>query len=80
MKFQWESIKEVFSQDEDTQKMHTLIRYLVSEKNHCEYCVGMNGGILMNMFGMSEEEIFNIVLSASQMLVVNTLFDTFDVG
>ena len=130
LKFQWESIKEVFSKDEDTQKMHTIIRYLVSEKNHCEYCVGLNGGMLMNMFGMSEEELkalgndlasanltpknqallelamsaivepkavssdklqelremgiseeemFNVVLSASQMLVVNTLFDTFDV-
>ena len=30
--------------------------------------------------GISEEEIFNVVLSSSQMLVVNTLFDTFDVG
>ena len=29
--------------------------------------------------GISEEEIFNVVLLASQMLVVNTLFDTFDV-
>ena len=130
LKAQWESIKAVFSKDEDSQKMHTIIRYLVSEKNHCEYCVGLNGAMLMNMFsmseeelkalgnnlesanltpknqallelamsaivepkavnndklqelramGISEEEMFNIVLSASQMLVVNTLFDTFDV-
>ncbi len=131
LKFQWESIKEVFAKDEDTQKMHAIIRYLVSERNRCEYCVSLNGGMLINMFGMqqeelntlakdlnsanltpknqallelamlsikdpkevskerleklqdigiSEEEIFNIVLSASQMLVVNTLFDTFDVA
>ena len=130
LKFQWESIKEQMDNDEDTQKMYTLIRYIVSEKNHCAYCIGLNGGMLINMYGMSEDElkevsndlsvakltsknqmllefalrsinepqsiqrkdieelhslglsdaeIFNLVLIASMMLVVNTLFDTFDV-
>ncbi len=130
LKFQWNSIKEQMDNDVDTQKMYTLIRYIISEKNHCEYCIGLNGGMLINMYGMSEEElkevannlsvakltpknekllafalrsinepqsikqqdidelhilglndkeIFNLVLTASIMLVVNTLFDTFDV-
>ena len=130
LKFQWESIKEQMNSDKDTQKMYTLIRYLVSEKNHCKYCIGLNGSMLINMYGMSEEElkevpndfsiakltpknqmllefalrsinepqsiqqkdiellhslglsdveIFNLVLTASMMLVVNTLFDTFNV-
>jgi len=130
LKYQWNSIKEVFSLDKDSQKMHAVIRYLVSEKNNCEYCVGLNQGMLLNMFAMSkndihllvddlsianlepknqlllqlaiqsidnpknttqktldelrkhdisEKEMFDIVLAASQMLVVNTLFDTFDV-
>lgn len=131
LKFQWESIREQMDNDEDTQKMYTLIRYIVSEKNHCAYCIGLNGGMLINMYGMSEDElkevsknlsvakltpknqkllefalrsinephsihkkdidelrsfglsdteIFNLVLTASMMLVVNTLFDTFNVG
>ncbi len=130
LKFQWNSIKEQMNNDTDTQKMYTLIRYIVSEKNHCEYCIGLNGGMLMNMFGMNQEElkevannlsvakltpknekllafalrsvnepqsinkhdieelyalelsdkeIFDLVLTASMMLVVNTLFDAFDV-
>ena len=130
LKFQWNSIKEQMDNDVDTQKMYTLIRYIISEKNHCEYCIGLNGGMLINMYGMSEEElkevaddfsvakltpknekllafalrsinepqsikqqdidelhtlglsdkeIFNLVLTASMMLVVNTLFDTFNV-
>ena len=130
LKFQWDSIKEQMNNDVDTQKMYTLIRYIVSEKNHCSYCIGLNGSMLINMYGMSEDElkelgndtsiakltpknqkllefalqsinepkfiekkdiellyslglndseIFNLVLTASMMLVVNTLFDTFDV-
>ena len=130
LKFQWNSIKEQMDNDMDTQKMYTLIRYIISEKNHCEYCIGLNGGMLINMYGMSEEElkevadnlsvakltpknekllafalrsinepqsikqqdidelrslglndkeIFHLVLTASMMLVVNTLFHTFDV-
>ena len=130
LKFQWDSIKEQMECDEDTQKMYTLIRYIVSEKNHCKYCIGLNGGMLINMYGMTKEEldevagdlsvakltpknqkllefalrsisepqsikqqdiqelyalglndkeIFDLVLTASMMLVVNTLFDTFDV-
>ncbi len=130
LKFQWNSIKEQMDNDTDTQKMYTLIRYIISEKNRCMYCIGLNGGMLINMYGMSEEElkevannlsvakltpknekllafalrsinepqsikqqdikelhtlglndkeIFYLVLTASMMLVVNTLFDTFDV-
>ncbi len=130
LKFQWNSIKEQMACDEDTQKMYTLIRYITSEKNHCKYCIGLNGGMLINMYGMSEEnlkevannlsvakltpknekllafalrsinepqaikqqdieelhslglndkEIFDLVLTASMMLVVNTLFDAFEV-
>ncbi len=130
LKFQWESIKGQMSKDVDTQKMYTLIRYIVSEKNQCKYCIGANGGMLINMYGMSADEllevsndlsvaklttknqtlldfalrsitqpqsvkktdidelyslglndteIFNLVLTGSMMLVVNTLFDTFDV-
>lgn len=130
LKFQWNSIKEQMDNDTDTQKMYTLIRYIISEKNRCKYCIGLNGGMLINMYGMSEEElkevannlsvanltpknekllafalrsvnepqsikqqdvkelralglsdkeIFDLVLTASMMLVVNTLFDTFNV-
>jgi uncharacterized peroxidase-related enzyme len=54
---QWEHIKEVLSMDKDSQKLHTIIRYLMSESNGCEYCIGFNGGMLINMFGMSPQEL-----------------------
>ena len=130
LKSQWKHIKESLNQDQKKQKLHTIIRYLVSAESNCSYCVGFNGGILINMynitqeeliaisqnpstaplenknkalllfamksikdansitkeeieslknFGISEIELFDIVHFASHMLVVNTLFKTFNV-
>jgi len=127
---QWEHIKESLNQSQEKQKLHTVIRYLVSEESQCTYCVGFNGGMLLNLygvtqeelttmskdpstaplehknkallvfaiksikdaesitkeeiealksFGLSEVELFDIVHFASHMLVVNTLFKTFNV-
>jgi len=41
--------------------------------------VSANDIELLNELGISEEEMFNIVLAASHMFVVNTLFKTFKV-
>ncbi len=118
------------SRPKEEQKLYAIIRYLASDKNGCTYCIGLNGGMLMNFYGVtqdeliamqkapssapldkknkallvfamkaikdadsvnaedialltklgvSEEEMLNIVLSASHMFVVNTLFKTFKV-
>jgi uncharacterized peroxidase-related enzyme len=33
------------------------IRMLVSQDTHCEYCVGMNAGMLINMMGWTPEQV-----------------------
>ena len=57
LRAQWESIKHVLAKDPDTQKLHTMIRYLVSNEGECTYCIGFNGGMLMNFFGMTEKTL-----------------------
>jgi len=57
---QWEHIKANLSKDKDTQKLHAMIRYLVSDENSCQYCTGFNGGMLINMFGLSQDELLNL--------------------
>ena len=130
LKVQWNGIKRGFSKDEESIRLAAIIRYLMSSENECTYCIGFNGGMLINMHGMtqdelltmkedpskaplgeknralllfaikavnnadsvnaediealkqlgvSEEEMFEIVKSASHMFVVNTLFKTFKV-
>jgi len=130
LKAQWAGIKSVMSRPKEEQKLYAIIRYLASDENGCTYCIGLNGGMLMNFYGVtqdeliamqkapssapldkknkallvfamkaikdadsvnsedialltklgvSEEEMLNIVLAASHMFVVNTLFKTFKV-
>lgn len=33
------------------------IRLLVSEANHCDYCIDMNAGMLINRFGLTQEQV-----------------------
>ena len=53
----WSAIKKTMSKSEEDKKLYTMIRFLVSDKNSCTYCIGMNGGILINNFGMTEDEL-----------------------
>ena len=130
LKAQWAGIKSIMSRPQDEQKLYAMIRYLASDENGCTYCIGLNGSMLINYYGVtqdeliamqkatsnapldkknkallifamkaiknsdsvsandiellsklgiSEKEMFNIVLAASHMYVVNTLFKTFKV-
>jgi len=130
LRAQWAGMKSILSRPKEEQKLYAIIRYLASEENGCTYCIGLNGGMLINYYdvtqdeliamqkdpasatldeknkalllfamkaikdadsvsandidvltklGISEEEMFNIVLAASHMFVVNTLFKTFKV-
>jgi uncharacterized peroxidase-related enzyme len=56
----WQGIKESLGHETLSAKLFTLIRLLVSEATHCEYCIGLNAGILMQMHGMSQEEIATV--------------------
>jgi alkylhydroperoxidase family enzyme len=130
LKAQWAGMKSILLRPQEEQKLFTIIRYLASNENECSYSIGLNGALLMNYYGVtqdklatmkkdpstapldkknkallifamkaikdadsvsakdiesltkldiSEEEMFNIVLAASHMFVVNTLFKTFKV-
>jgi len=54
---QWSHIKETLSMDKDTQKLHTILRFLTAKDVDCKYCVGFNAGMLINMFGMNMDEL-----------------------
>ncbi len=53
----WEMYKIMGSNKNFSPKTTTMMRYLVAEANHCEYCVGFNKGMMLNIFKMSEDEI-----------------------
>ena len=57
LRTQWESIKVRMSKDQEDQKLHTIIRYLVSGESECTYCVGFNGGMLMRYYGVTQDEL-----------------------
>jgi len=54
---QWDNIKVRMSKDQEDQKLHTIIRYLVSGESECTYCAGFNGAMLMNHYGVSQDEL-----------------------
>jgi uncharacterized peroxidase-related enzyme len=56
----WEGIRESLGHETLSNKLFTLIRLLVSEATACEYCVGLNAGILMQMHGMTQEDIARV--------------------
>ncbi len=62
----WEGIQESIRHESLSQKLFTLIRLLVSEATHCDYCVGLNAGILMQMHGMSAEDIARVKQTPEQ--------------
>ena len=57
MRIVWNTIKQRLSLDKESQKLHTIIRYLVSDESNCTYCKGFNGSILISMYGMSEDDL-----------------------
>jgi uncharacterized peroxidase-related enzyme len=56
----WEGIQESIAHETLSPKLFTLIRLLVSEATHCEYCVGLNAGMLIQMYGMSAEDVAQV--------------------
>ena len=62
----WQGIQESISHESLSPKLFTLIRLLVSEATDCDYCVGLNESILMQMHGMSADEIARVKQSPGQ--------------
>jgi len=57
LKNQWEKYKYFDSQEIPSAKLSTMIRLLVSEEAKCEYCIGLNAGMLIKMFEMTPEQV-----------------------
>jgi uncharacterized peroxidase-related enzyme len=62
----WEGIQESIAHETLSSKLFTLIRLLVSEATHCDYCVGLNAGMLMQIYGMSTEDIAKVKQSPAE--------------
>lgn len=57
LKNQWQKYKYFDTQSTPSAKLNTMIRLLVSSEAQCEYCIGLNAGMLINMFDMSPEAV-----------------------
>ncbi|PHS30469.1 MAG: hypothetical protein COA92_09575 [Sulfurovum sp.] len=53
----WEMYKIEAQNENFSPKMTTMMRMLISESHACEFCIGFNKGMLMNLFEVSEDEI-----------------------
>ena len=53
----WESYKLAGENTNFSPKMTAMMRLLVAEKNDCEFCVGFNKGMLINVFKLPIDEI-----------------------
>ena len=57
LKAQWDLYSTLGDNKNFDPKMMTMMRMLVSEKHDCEYCVGLNKGMLLNMFKLPMDEV-----------------------
>ncbi len=62
---QWQRYKYFYTQKGLSQKLLTLIRYLISGEAKCEYCIGFNGATLINMFELTQNELEGLVKDPS---------------
>ena len=65
LKAQWDLYATLGNNKNFDPKMMTMMRMLVSEKNDCDYCVGLNKGMLLNMFKLPMDEINTLTLDPS---------------
>jgi uncharacterized peroxidase-related enzyme len=57
LKQQWEFVAYSMKHPKLSPVLLTCIRLMVSRGNHCDYCVDMNTGMLINMFGWSPDQV-----------------------
>ena len=57
LQHKWSVIKDRLQLDKESQKLFAMVRYLVSQNNDCSYCVGFNAMQLINLFGVSQDEL-----------------------
>jgi len=57
LKMQWEGIKNVLSKDKEDRLLYGLVRYLMSNRNDCKYCIDFNAGMLISQCGVTQGEL-----------------------
>ena len=54
---QWQSIGYYMNHAALSFPLLTMVRMLVSQENHCDYCVGFNAAMLINQCGLTPEQV-----------------------
>jgi len=54
---QWQSLGYYFTHPNLTHPLLAAIRLLVSQENDCDYCIGFNAGMLINLAGWTPEQV-----------------------
>ena len=54
---QWQSIGYYMQHPALSFPLQAMVRMLVSERNHCEYCVGFNASMLINRAALTVEQV-----------------------
>ena len=57
LKQQWEYYGSIMQHPTLSMPLAACIRMLVSMENQCDYCIDMNGGMLINMAGWTPEQV-----------------------
>ena len=54
---QWQSIQYYLQHPRLSAPLLAMVRMLVSQENQCEYCVGFNAAMLINVCGLTPEQV-----------------------
>lgn len=65
LRIQWELYKELGNNKNFDPKMLTMMRMLLGESQECTYCLGLNKGMLINMFKVPMDEVIALSKDAS---------------
>lgn len=65
LRTQWELYKELGNNKNFDPKMLTMMRMILGEAQECEYCTGLNKGMLLNMFKVPMDEVVALSKDAS---------------
>ncbi|CAA6815766.1 MAG: Unknown protein [uncultured Sulfurovum sp.] len=65
LRIQWELYKELGTNKNFDPKMLTMMRMLLGEAQACTYCLGLNKGMLLNMFKVPMDELIALSKDAS---------------
>jgi uncharacterized peroxidase-related enzyme len=61
MQQHWSGILATLNHPTLSQVFFTCLRYLIAEAGRCEYCIGINAGMLINMHGVPQEVVNRMV-------------------